>query len=167
MKAKNTSELNKELNKRLEAAINEIANNMYNSLIDCIESNIYDAPEGEKYERKGKRGGFLGAFKLSDIKKTSISVSRTLFYDWMSMSLSGNGGYTHGNQEANIDRRKDLWWILDNTYDNVMNSDFGGAYGVQNPSSVTYLEEFNAIVQRDFNKWVNKALKKQGLSLVK
>ena len=97
----------------------------------------------------------------------SNSVTRTLFYDWASMSLNGNSGYTHGNEITYKDRRKDLWWILDTSMDNIINSDFGGALGMRDSGSVGYLELFNAILIRDFDKWVNDALKKQGLYLVK
>ena len=163
----NTRQLSEELSIKLETAINEISENMYNALIDCIEETIYISDDSEWYKRRGYNGGFIGAFKLSDLKKMSNSVTRTLFYDWASMSLNGNSGYTHGNEITYKDRRKDLWWILDTSMDNIINSDFGGALGMRDSGSVGYLELFNAILIRDFDKWVNDALKKQGLYLVK
>lgn len=163
----NTRQLSEELSAKLEAAINEISEDVYNALIDCIQESIYDYPSGKVYKRKHKNGGFIDAFELSELKKMSRSVTRTLFYNWQNLSLEGNNGYTHGNKDDGIDRRKDLWWILSNRYDDFENSDWGGSVGLQGYNAVPYLELFNAILIRDFDKWVNKALKKQGFYLVK
>lgn len=163
----NTRQLSEELSAKLEAAINEISENVYDALIDCIQESIYDYPVGKVYKRKYKNGGFIDAFELSELKKMSRSVTRTLFYNWQKLSLEGNNGYTHGNRDDGIDRRKDLWWILSNRYDDYENSDWEGNLGLQKYNAVPYLELFNATLIRNFDKWVNKALKKQGFYLDK
>jgi len=167
MEISNAKELEVVLEQKAELVIEEVADKVYQTLLDCIDEYIYDTPEGSWYHRHKDSGGFRGAFQW---KPVTDKLTRELFYNASSLAAPNasdeNMGYSHGNASKYIDRREDLWWILDSPSFNKLESDFGGAIGLRK-SSTGYLELFNVYLENDFWKWVEAAAKKQGLELVR
>lgn len=160
-----TSDIQRALETKARAVLDEVSEKVYETLIKIIRSEIYEDRQPERYRRTGD---FLKAFQLKDIKKFSNKLTRELFYNWRDMTAPKRIGagdneylqYIHGNAETGEDRRKDLWWILNNPSSNMIHSDFGGALNVD---TIGYLEIFNVYMRNDFWKWVDAACNKQGL----
>lgn len=173
MTIKNMSELEKEMDKKIKAVLDEVSKKVYNQLIKDIKNEVYGpSTHPNVYVRTYD---FLNAFQLEKIKGISKEFTRDIIYDWMGMTPPKKSDtyekYIHGNADKGIDRRKDLWWILSNGYDNMMNSEFRtpnyvGAMNVQDNNN-GYLSLFLAHMERDFRSWAKSAAKKQGLTLSK
>lgn len=161
MALNNVNDVQKVLREKAEAVLQEVSEWVYKTLIDCIQEAIYDVPE-TWYKRAGYNGGFIGAFELGVIKKSANILTRDLLYNYNKMKLGTNNGYTHGDMSAYIDRRKDLWWILDSREWNDVESEFGGAIGLRD-GSAGYLETFYAYMQRDFWNVVDKICARHNL----
>lgn len=159
---KSLSELQRDLNNRLELVVEDVTEKIYEDLIRVIKKSIYSVPESQYYDRTGD---FLNAFKKESIKQELNVITKNIVYDWMSMSKPTPGinqGYSHGNFESHIDRRKDLWWILSNITDNDLESDFGGALGLEKfPNG--YIQMFEESFNKKINGWINASLKKYGI----
>lgn len=166
MEIDNAKELESVLAQKAESVIEEVADMVYKTLLDCIDEYIYNAPKSNWYERYADNGGFRGAFQWRPV---TDKLTRELFYNYNSMvaptGADNNQGYTHGDMTSYIDRREDLWWILDSSDFNRYESEFGGAKGMRG-ASTGYLELFNTYLQNDFWHWVEAAAKKQGLELL-
>lgn len=190
MTIKNMSELEKEMDKKIKAVLDEVSKKVYKQLIKDIKNEVYGPLT--RPARYIRTYDFLNAFQLEKIKGISKEFTRNIIYNWMSMTPPKKNGeasyekYIHGNADEGIDRRKDLWWILSNGYDNMMNSEFTkypkssgsidpsesvhpeyiGAMNVQDNNN-GYLSLFLAHMERDFRSWAKSAARKQGLTLSK
>lgn len=169
MVIKQSSDIHNVLMTKSRIVIEEVSKKVYETLVKVIKSEIYDGDTPKRYQRTYD---FLNAFQLQNVKTYSDKLTRELIYNWRKMrppkrvSIRDEEylNYTHGDAERGIDRRKDLWWILNNADTNLQSSEFGGALNIGGSG---YLEVFNAYLQRDFWKWVDAAAKKQGLKRLK
>lgn len=164
MALKNSKDIEKMLRGIMETVVEDVSNKIYKTLLDLIQETIYDEPSGKWYKRHGYNGGFIGAFKLEDLKKTSLKMAKEIVYDYASMSLSGNNGYSHGDKSSYIDRRKDLYWILNDYIWNREESEFGGAKGVRE-NVIGYLDVFDMTISNKIWMWVREAIKKTGAKI--
>lgn len=163
MALKSSKDIEKALRNIMEQVVEEVSNRLYKTLRDCIQETIYSGPEGWYKRHTSNNGGFIDAFELEDLKRTSLKITKEIVYNYMKMALWDNWGYTHGYDQQYIDRRKDLYWILDNEEFNVRESEFKGIYyWKDHPGAPGYFEIFNAMVSSKIWTWVREAIKKTG-----
>lgn len=160
-------ELKDYLNEVLASIIDELVDCAYDLLIETLNRTIYQPqPSDAQYER---------TYEFRDkawVKKTKGLLSEyvgELYFDGMKMSpqsYSINSGYSHGNLEQGIDRRKNMAEILDNWMLNTMESDWAqeGAYFVPEEG---YWGQFLDNFETELDKICMKKFKQYGLKVEK
>lgn len=154
------------INEVIASVIDSIIDQAYDLLIDTLNKTIYlPQPADAIYERTFEFRDKAWVKKTKGLLRDYIGE---LYFDGMKMSPQNyniNQGYSHGNLEQGIDRRKDMAWILSNDYDNMMNSDWTkapGAYYAQD-----YWGQFLDKFEAGLDKLVIKEFKKCGITVEK
>lgn len=161
-------ELKNYLNEILASIIDEVVEMAYDLLIDTLNQTIYQPqPSDAQYER---------TYEFRDkawIKKTKGILSEyigELYFDGMKMSPQSynvNSGYSHGNLEKGIDRRKDMASILDDWRRNDLESDWAKAPGAYWVPEEGYWDKFIDAFEAELDKICMKKFKQYGLKVEK
>lgn len=156
------------INEVISSVIDSIIDQAYDLLIDTLNKTIYlPQPPDAVYKR---------TFEFRDkawVKKTKGLLRDyvgELYFDGMKMSPQSyniNSGFSHGNLEAGIDRRKDMAAILDDWRLNEMESDWPKAPGAYWVPEDGYWGQFLDKFEVSLDKMVIKEFKKYGITVEK
>ncbi len=161
----NYSQLESEMNKICEEVINNVSNKILADLQVRIRDDVYLFHGANRmYEMPSAKpsGEFIRAFKWDKLQKSSKEITKTLFYDWESMTTNNEpGSYRHIDYITKQDTRSKLAEIL-----NVNGLDDG--LGMGNPLSVekrAYWNEFivNMFLGGDILKYFDQEMGKFGI----
>lgn len=164
--------MNKELedyiNKILSEIIDSVIDEAYHLLIDTLNATIYQPqPSDAQYERTFE---FRDKAWVTKTKNTLRECVGELYFDGMKMSPQSyniNAGYSHGNLEKGIDRRKDMAAILDDWKLNALESDWINAPGAYHVPEEGYWDMFIDSFEKELDKICTKKFKQYGIKIEK
>lgn len=165
----NISQLSANLDDILKKVTDDIVNEAYNMLIDALNKTIYKpAPQKATYERTYE---FRDKAWVAEVKKILKEYIGRVYFDGTKMSppsYSSNEGYSHGNLDEGIDRRRDMAWILNDWHSSALYADLmntKGYFGAYYPGD--YWDLFIGNFEKSLDDLCMKSFKKYGLDIKK